>query len=145
MTDTPNKKISAGQLKQLQQLMMQKKAGGSQPQAPVGPKKFTPKWFFLSFLQTLQNNVKFIDQFIDFVVKKDSDKTNDVIKQARAPIMFGVFVLVFFVLLGSIWAAVAPLDSAAVAIGTVVSHTNKKSLNHPEGGVIKKIYINLLG
>lgn len=143
MADTPNKKLSADQLKQLQQLMMQKKAGGAPNQALMGPKKFTPKWFFIGFLQTLQNNVKFIDQFIDFVVRKDSDKTNDVIKQARAPIMFGVFVLVFFVLLGSIWAAVAPLDSAAVAIGTLVSHTNKKSVNHPEGGVIKKIYIKL--
>jgi HlyD family secretion protein len=143
MSKTPEKKLSAEQIKQLQQLMAKQQGAGGMPTRPGTPKKFTPKWFFMHFLQTLQKNVKFIDQFIDFVVKKDSDKTNDVIKNARAPILFGVYVLFFFVFLGLIWTATAPLDSAAVAIGKVVSSTNRKTINHPDGGIIKKIYVQL--
>lgn len=141
---TEKKKLSAEQVKQLQQLMAkQQGAGGGMPAKPGMPKKFTPKWFFMHFLQTLQKNVKFIDQFIHFVISKDSKDTNDVIRQARSPILFGVGVLFFFVFLGLIWTATAPLDSAAVAIGKVVSSTNKKTINHPDGGIIKKIYVQL--
>ena len=46
----------------------------------------------------MQHSIRFIDQFVDFIIKKDSDKTNDVIKSAKEPIKFGVFVLIFFVL-----------------------------------------------
>lgn len=144
MSKTPEKKkLSAEQIKQLQQLMAKQQGAGGMPARPGMPKKFTPRWFFMNFLQTLQKNVKFIDQFIHFVISKDSEDTNDVIRQARSPILFGVGVLFFFVFLGLIWTATAPLDSAAVAIGKVVSSTNKKTINHPEGGIIKKIYVQL--
>jgi HlyD family secretion protein len=149
---TDNNKLSPEKLKQLQQLqqmmMQQQKSATQQPLAPglgarKAPSKFTPKGMFIAILQTMQNSVKFIDQFIEFIVKKDGDKTNDVIKSARSPIIFGIFVLIFFVFVGIIWSATAPLDSAAVAIGKVISNTNKKNINHPEGGIIKKIYVKV--
>jgi len=150
---TDNNKLSPEKLKQLQQLqqmmMQQQKNGNAQQGLPPGlgtpkpPSKFTPKGMFIAILQAMQNSVKFIDQFIDFIVKKDGDKTNDVIKSARSPIMFGTFVLIFFVFAGVLWSATAPLDSATVAIGTVISNTNKKNINHPEGGIIKHIYVKV--
>ena len=152
-------KLSLEKLKQLEELqkMMikqtdsKKKAPGKLPQGlPTGlpgiakkPSIFTPKGLLIAILQGMQNSVKFIDYFIDFIIRKDSSKTNDVVKASRAPIMFGTFVIVFFVIFGLLWSATAPLDSAAYAIGTVVSNTKKKSINHPEGGIIKNIYVKL--
>ncbi len=146
MSDSDKKKkISPEKLQQLQKLqqmmMQQQNSLALQGKGKTG--KLTPRGIFIAILQNMQKGVKFIDQFIDFIIKKDSDKTNDVIKSARAPIKFGVFILVFFVFVGITWSATAPLDSAAVAIGTVISNTNKKNINHPEGGIVRKIYVKL--
>jgi HlyD family secretion protein len=138
------------QLQQLQQILMQQKGDpGTINQMPTGslapkaPSKLTPKGMLIAIIQGMQNSVKFVDQFINLVVKEDGGNANDVVKSARSPILFGVFVTVFFVILGSIWAAVAPLDSAAVAMGTVVSSTQKKVINHQEGGVLKAVFVKL--
>ncbi len=156
----PNKKekLSSEKLKQLEELqkMMIKQSGSKKapskmpnpalagiPEMAKKTSVFTPKGLLIAVLQGMQNSVKFIDYFIDFIIKKDSKKTNDVIKAARPPIMFGAFVVIFFVIFGVLWASTAPLDSAAVAIGTVVSNSQKKKINHPEGGIIKNIYVKL--
>lgn len=136
------------QLKQLQQMIaQQQKPGGGLPPGLGGaqkpPSKLTPKGMLIAILQSMQHSVKFVDQFIDFIVKKDSDQTNDVIKSAKAPIKFGVFVLIFFVFFGLIWTATAPLDSASVVVGKVISNSNKKTLNNPDGGIIKKINVKV--
>ena len=141
------------QLQQLQKMMIQKQKSGIDTPQILPPdntpriakilRKLTPKGILMSILQGMQNSVRFIDQFINFIIKKDNDKTNDVIKSARSPIMFGIFVLVFFVFIGLFWSITAPLDSAAVAIGKVISNSNKKNINHQEGGIIKKIYVKL--
>lgn len=39
------------------------------------------------------------------------------------------------------WAATAPLDSASVAPGTVVVESNRKAIQHLDGGVIKNIVV----
>ena len=49
-------------------------------------------------------------------------------------------ILAAFVGLGT-WAALAPLDSAVVAPGTVVVESNRKVVQHPEGGVVKRIAV----
>ena len=136
------------QLQQLQQILMQQKGGGMPQGIPPElagmkkrPSKLGPKGMLIAILQRMQNSVKFIDYFINFIIRKDKDKSNDVIENARSPIMFGTVVLAFFAIVGILWSATAPLDSAAVAIGTVVSSSQRKSLNHSEGGIIKQIYV----
>jgi HlyD family secretion protein/epimerase transport system membrane fusion protein len=39
------------------------------------------------------------------------------------------------------WASIAPLTSAAIAPGTVVVDSNRKSVQHLEGGVIREILV----
>ena len=39
------------------------------------------------------------------------------------------------------WAALAPLSSAAIAPGVVVVDSNRKSVQHLEGGVIREILV----
>jgi HlyD family secretion protein len=153
--DDNNKKLTPEQIQQLQQLQklfMQKQSelnnnelAGNVDKKEMLKKLLHPKNLFIKFLQFLQNSVKFIDQFIQLVINKNSGNSdvNDVVQSARSPILFGVFITIFFVFLGLIWAGTAPLDSAAVAIGTVVSSSQKKIINHQEGGIIKHIYVKV--
>jgi epimerase transport system membrane fusion protein len=48
-------------------------------------------------------------------------------------LIFGVF---------GTWAVVAPLDSAAIAPGIVTIEGNRKTIQHLEGGIISKIFVN---
>jgi HlyD family secretion protein/epimerase transport system membrane fusion protein len=51
-------------------------------------------------------------------------------------VLIGLFVVGF-----GIWAAIAPLASAAVATGTVKVETNRKTVQHLDGGVISAILV----
>ncbi len=51
--------------------------------------------------------------------------------------LIGIFLIGF-----GTWAAVAPLESAAVAIGTVVSESSRKTVQHLEGGIIAAILVH---
>ena len=52
----------------------------------------------------------------------------------------GVVVGAFFVLLGG-WSAVARLDSGAVAYGVVQSDASRKTVQHPDGGVVSAVLV----
>jgi HlyD family type I secretion membrane fusion protein len=59
----------------------------------------------------------------------------------RRPAAFGYGVIIFtFVVLGG-WSALAKLDSAVVAQGTVVNETSKRTVQHLEGGIIREILV----
>ena len=53
----------------------------------------------------------------------------------------GVALIVVFVLGGGAWAALAPLDSAALAPGTVQVTGKRKAVQHLEGGIVSEIYV----
>jgi HlyD family type I secretion membrane fusion protein len=53
----------------------------------------------------------------------------------------GIYVLVGFVGLFGIWAAVSPIDSAAIAYGAVGAEGNRKAVQHQDGGVVAKILV----
>lgn len=142
-------KLTPEQLQKMQQLqmMMQQMQAGSakgQGQVPKGPKPPLPKRIFIGILQKMSESVKFIDSFINFIVKKDGGgKANDVVKSARAPILFGVWVTIFFAVFGLIWAGFAPLDSASVAFGNVISSSKKQSITIQETGVLKELLVKV--
>lgn len=59
----------------------------------------------------------------------------------RGALLFGLVVLaVFFGGFGT-WAALAPLESAAVATGRVVVEGNRRTVQHLEGGIIGEILV----
>jgi HlyD family secretion protein len=109
--------------------------------------KEMPKYkrIFMQFMQKtmpyFQSMVGHLDRFINFVTKPTDKDRNDVVQAARAPILFGTYVIIIFFGFGGLWTSLAPLDSAAHAIGTVMSSTNKKTLQHPRGGTIKAIHV----
>ena len=59
----------------------------------------------------------------------------------RKPVLIGsIIVAIFFGFFG-IWAFIAPLDSAAIAIGTVGVEGNRRTIQHLEGGIVKEILV----
>ncbi|MBT5571551.1 MAG: biotin/lipoyl-binding protein, partial [Alphaproteobacteria bacterium] len=59
----------------------------------------------------------------------------------RKVVLIGtIIVLIFFGLFGG-WAVFAPLDSAAIASGTVGVENNRKTVQHLEGGIVKEILV----
>jgi HlyD family secretion protein/epimerase transport system membrane fusion protein len=60
---------------------------------------------------------------------------------ARAAIFAGVLTILVAFGGAGVWAALAPLDSAVVAGGTVVVETNRRDVQHLDGGIIKEILV----
>ena len=59
----------------------------------------------------------------------------------KAPRLIGLLILfVTFGMFGT-WAAVAPLDSAALAPGVVTVKTYRKTIQHLEGGIVNEIMV----
>ncbi len=144
-----NNELDQEKLKQLQQLMAK---NGMIPPGVAGtggvgqlnkPSKLSLKGFLIGIIQSMQSTVRFIDQFTNFIIGRQQTNSNDVVTSAKSPIMFGTYIIIIFVIFGLIWSATAPLDSAAVASGTVISNSQRKSLNHQEGGIIKAIYVKV--
>lgn len=59
---------------------------------------------------------------------------------SRPVIIGSVIVLLFFGVFGA-WASLAPLESAAIAPGIVSVESNRKTVQHLEGGIIGKIHV----
>lgn len=133
-------------LQQLQIMMQQMQAGkapGAAGGVPTAPQPPLMTRLFISSLQKMAGWVTFIDRVVNFIVKKDGgEDVNDVVQSARSPILFGMWVTLFFCVFGFLWAAIAPLDSAATAIGIVISQTKKQNINQLETGIIKEILVS---
>lgn len=83
-----------------------------------------------------------VDLAVDFILKpKGREDRNEVVQAARPPIVFGMWVIFFTLGIGGMWAAFAPLDKASHASGIVVFETNKKLIQHFEGGIVEQIYV----
>ncbi len=68
-------------------------------------------------------------------ISRPTDNFKDVAK-----IGYGIIIVTFVGLLG--WAALAPLDSAVIAHGVVSSEGNRKTIQHLEGGMLRKILVH---
>lgn len=60
---------------------------------------------------------------------------------ASGTIKFGLVLFIFIFGFVGVWAATAPLSSAAVAMGKVVLNQNKKTIQHLEGGIVAEIFV----
>ncbi len=72
----------------------------------------------------------------NFLSQEEKVNTNDM------PVrMIGMFIVFLIFGVFGFWSAVAPLDSAALASGVVTVKGNRKTVQHLEGGIIKKLYV----
>ncbi|WP_395832062.1 biotin/lipoyl-binding protein, partial [Elstera sp.] len=60
----------------------------------------------------------------------------------RTPMRVGLLgIFLCFAVFGT-WSALAPLDAAVVAHGTLVVESKRKSVQHLEGGIVREILVN---
>ena len=64
-----------------------------------------------------------------------------ILKSEKGTVNFGIFVIFMLVGVLGIWLGRAPLNSAAVAVGKINVVSNKKIIQHLEGGVVDKIFV----
>ena len=64
-----------------------------------------------------------------------------ILKNEKGTVNFGLFVIFLLVGVFGIWLGMAPLNSAAVAVGKINVVSNKKIIQHLEGGVVDKIFV----
>lgn len=60
---------------------------------------------------------------------------------ARLPILLGVWTMVVVFGVFGLWAGLAPLASATVSVGQVVLNSNRKTIQHLEGGIVDAILV----
>lgn len=59
----------------------------------------------------------------------------------RGPVALGTAVIVFFFVVLGGWAALSPLSSGAIAPGMVSPDSNRKVIQHLEGGIIRTVHV----
>lgn len=90
----------------------------------------------------LQKYIDKIDDAVGFTVpRKDYEFKNEAVKASAGPIVVGLWLFFVVFIVFGLWAVFAPLESAAVASGTVVLDANKKTIQHLEGGIISEILV----
>jgi HlyD family type I secretion membrane fusion protein len=143
--NTPATSMPAGLPPGMNEEQLQKLVAAMQQQQLAAMPKY--KRLFMKFMQFIgprfQSIVHDLDRFVNFIVQPSDKDRNDVVQAARGPILFGTYVAIVFFVFGGLWAAIAPLDSASAAIGTIMSSTQKKSLQHIEGGIVKEIFVKV--
>lgn len=72
---------------------------------------------------------------------KLSEKRNTSLSDWRAIAAAGYVVIALTFGVGGVWAAVAKLDKAVVAQGFVAVESNRKSVQHLEGGIVGEIFV----
>lgn len=125
---------------QIQQLIAMQQAAGQNQQVVKASKAQKTLAYILKKAHQIQHH---LDRFVNFVTKPHDNDRNDVIQAARSPILFGVYIIIIFVGIGGIWSAVAPLNSAVVAVGMLTPSSNRKTIQHQEGGVVKEIFVRV--
>jgi HlyD family type I secretion membrane fusion protein len=59
----------------------------------------------------------------------------------KKPLVVGAIIILATFFGFGIWAAVAPLDSAAIAPGFLTVQSNRRTIQHLEGGIVQQIYV----
>lgn len=59
----------------------------------------------------------------------------------RRPLLIGAVIIVVTFFGIGLWAATAPLDSAAIAPGFITVESNRRTIQHLEGGIVREILV----
>lgn len=69
------------------------------------------------------------------------NESAEVLAAIKPAIIMGMIIAGFVLGLFGLWAGIAPLDSAAIANGSVVLSASRKTIQHLEGGIISEILV----
>jgi HlyD family type I secretion membrane fusion protein len=85
--------------------------------------------------------IAIMDNSIHFMTARSHTPDNSAIAAVRKPLVSGLWVMLALSVTMLVWGALVPIDSAAVAKGKVVLLSNKKVIQHLEGGIIREILV----
>lgn len=111
------------------------------PAVPPGARPPVPSSQPRSTVRGLQRATHTIDRLATRIIPYDPNNQSSPEQRARPTILIGL--LVMFLLFGvvGLWAALVPLASGAIAPGKVVLDSNRKEIQHLEGGIVKEILV----
>ncbi len=82
-----------------------------------------------------------MDKVIKFMGSREYKSANPAMAAVRLPIICGFWMMMMLTIVIVFWGMIAPIESAAIASGNVVLLSNKKTIQHLEGGIIEKILV----
>ncbi|MDE3059632.1 MAG: HlyD family type I secretion periplasmic adaptor subunit [Pseudomonadota bacterium] len=85
--------------------------------------------------------VALMDAGAHYLMDRNHVSSNPAMASVRGPLVMGLWVTLALALVGLVWGALVPIDSAAVARGSVVLLSSKKTVQHLEGGIIDEILV----
>lgn len=111
------------------------------PMVPPGAQSPAPRGRGRSEVVALRTTTHWLDTVAARLLPYDASNQLAPDQRARPTILIGLALM--FLLFGvvGLWAAVVPLDAGAIAPGRVISESNRKEIQHLEGGIIKEILV----
>ncbi|OEY86860.1 hemolysin D [Wolbachia pipientis] len=82
-----------------------------------------------------------LDAITSFILKRESNHVNEVLRITWGPLFFGLVVMLIFFGIGGVWSVIAPIEGAVHARGEVIVSSNRKIIQHLGGGIISKILV----
>lgn len=107
-----------------------------QPPAPT-----TPRGRGRGAVRVLRSATQMIDGWAERLLPYDATAMETPEQRARPMIIIGLTMMALLFGVVGLWAALVPLAAGAVAPGKVVLDTNRKNIQHLEGGIIKEIAV----
>jgi len=108
-------------------------------------KIITLKNAVIYYAKIVISHIKTIIHAINQAKRKSKDNTtlehNEVLQAIHPSIIWGMIITAGVLLFFGLWAGLAPLDSAAIANGSVVLSASRKTVQHLEGGIIAEILV----
>lgn len=82
-----------------------------------------------------------MDNFVQLVSNKEYNGSNPAVASVYAPFRACIMVITAITLIFIIFGIIIPIESAAVAKGNVAVISKRKTVQHLEGGIVKKILV----
>ncbi len=76
-----------------------------------------------------------------FELADNQDVREDGLTNTRQPLVIGAIIIVVTFFGFGLWAAIAPIDSAAIAPGFLTVQSNRRTIQHLEGGIVQEIFV----
>ena len=109
------------------------------PMIPPGAK--APAKHGRSEVAALRKTTHWVDSFATRLLPYDANNQFAPDQRARPTILIGIMLMVVLFGVVGLWAAVVPLKAGAIAPGRVISESNRKEIQHLEGGLVKEILV----
>ena len=116
---------------------MSKRNSSGSAMTPVGPGRTHGR----NAVRQLQRSARLIDRLSARLLPYDATQIESPDQRARPMILLGITLMVVLFGFIGLWAALVPLASGAVAPGKVVLDSNRKTIQHLEGGIVKEIAV----